>query len=126
MKRELADTRSALNARTAELIQARGQRTKAQQDAAEWRRRFDDLLARVPLTGFDAPYATPVGASYEVCAVCGVLKPCLIHDGAPSFTIGKVFGETQGTFAEAPKGRGEEQPGKSSSLPEPAPKHEGW
>lgn len=27
----------------------RGQLTQAQQDAAAWRKRFDDLLARVPL-----------------------------------------------------------------------------
>ena len=31
-----------------ELLQLRGQLTKAQQDTAEWRDRFDALLSRVP------------------------------------------------------------------------------
>ena len=41
------------NAARTEAHILRGQLTKAQQDAAEWRKRFDDLLARVPLKQID-------------------------------------------------------------------------
>ena len=43
----------ALNDVRSALVLARGQATKAQQEAAEWRKRFDDLLARVPLKPLD-------------------------------------------------------------------------
>lgn len=61
---ELRDIKSQLRAAQAELTAlrqevaiARGQRTKAQQDAAEWRARFDALLARVPVSAMPEPKA---------------------------------------------------------------------
>lgn len=35
------------------LAEARGKETKALQEIAEWRKRFDDLLARVPVTSLE-------------------------------------------------------------------------
>lgn len=37
------------------LMESRGQRTKAEQQAAEWRLRFDALLARVPVASMREP-----------------------------------------------------------------------
>ena len=49
------------NAARREAFILRGQVTKAQQDAAEWRKRFDDLLARVPLRSIETTCGTTVG-----------------------------------------------------------------
>lgn len=53
---QLRTVRSELTASMRQVIElrreldiARGQRTKAQQDAAEWKARFDALLQRVPV-----------------------------------------------------------------------------
>jgi hypothetical protein len=34
---------------TRDLAEARGRLTRTQQEVSDWKRRFDDLLARVPL-----------------------------------------------------------------------------
>ena len=68
VRRELKHARNAVleavrgadDARTALLI-TRGQVTKAQQDAADWRKRFDDLLARVPLKPIGDVYVGVLG-----------------------------------------------------------------
>ena len=53
--RELKDVvrneREAAGRYARELEIARGQLTKARQETAEWKQRFDALLARVPLKG---------------------------------------------------------------------------
>ena len=49
--RDLRDAQRQLVEVQQERNALRGQLTKAQQETAEWRRRFDDLLARVPVAG---------------------------------------------------------------------------
>ncbi len=49
LRKMLMDQQVELSRLKAANVTARGAETQARQEAAEWRKRFDDLLARIPL-----------------------------------------------------------------------------
>lgn len=55
LKQNVKILTATVDAMRAERDLFRSRATKAEQDAAEWRKRFDALLARVPLRSMDAP-----------------------------------------------------------------------
>lgn len=71
MRRELKQVRKDLSSRSLECDRYRRRATQAEQELAEWKKRFDLLLARTP-----APPAVP---SYT-----GVGMPALTDCGCPS------------------------------------------
>jgi FtsZ-binding cell division protein ZapB len=54
LRRDHADASRQVQELRRELEISRGQSTKARQEAAEWKARFDALLARVPVTAMEA------------------------------------------------------------------------
>lgn len=54
MRRELKIYREECGQLRRDLQEARGRLTRAQQEAAEWKQRFDALLMRVPMKPLEA------------------------------------------------------------------------
>ena len=105
--RQLAQKQAAGCAAVGQTMAAEARATKAEQDVAEWKRRFDELLARVPLAGIEAARRD----LFVAAIVSGLGEVVWSHDTDPERTaLANRIGLMADDLVAERKRRSQEEP----------------